>query len=279
MKKTSIFSFLAAALFLVSCQDVETPDLGVDEQWLQFGEGSYEVAENAPQPLVVTIYYAAENNPNGVSVDYTVTSSNPDRYELASQTGTVEIPAGEFSADILIDPVDNFTSDGDAEVLLELSSDSDIPVGIAGEGMFNQSTTVTIIDDDCPVDIESFVGTYAVTEEFTSGTNAGLTLAGAFGETYQIEVSLAPGDETGTQLLLSNSEGANQYFEPGTVITLKTCSKTFSFNNGNPDIAAGFGTLSVTGTSYDEEAKAITASGPLGNYGPYQFLLTKVESN
>lgn len=278
MKKLSIFSFLAAALLFVSCQDVETPDLGVDEQWLQFGESSYEVPENAANPLVVKIFYAADNNPNGVTVNYTVTSSNPDRYEIVSQTGSVEIPAGEFSADILIDPVDNFSADGDAEITLELESDSGIPLGIAGEGIYNQTALITIIDDDCPVDIESFVGTYAVDEQFTAGSNAPNGLSDFFGESYQVELALVEGDETGTKLRITNSSGFDPYFVNGTVITLRTCTKTVSFDGGNPRVAL-FETLSITSTSYDENTKAITASGPLGGYGAYQFLLTKIESN
>lgn len=275
MKKISILSFLAAALFMVSCQDVETPDLGVDEQWLQFGEGSYDVPENAPNPLVVKVYYAADNNPDGVSIDYTVTSSDPDRYEMSPMTGTVTIPAGEFSADILIDPVDNFTADGDAEIVLELASDSGIPVGIAGEGMFNQSTTITIIDDDCPVDIASFVGTWSVEEQFTAGVNAPNGLSDFFDESYQVEIAQVPGDETGTKLVITNSTGFDPYFVNGTVITLRTCTETISFDDGNPRLAL-FATLNVTATSYDAETLAITASGPLATFGAYQFLLTKI---
>ncbi len=278
MKKISILYFFSALLIFTSCEDPVTPDLGVDEQWLQFGQDEYTIAENSPDPLVVTVFYAADTNPNDITVDYTVTSGNPDRYELTPTTGTVTIPAGEFSADIIIDPVDNFTADGDGEIVLELASHPDYPIGLVGGETSGRMSTVTIIDDDCPVDIESFVGTYSVAEQFTSGVNAPFGLTDFFGESYQVDVSLAPGDATGTQLVLNNSAGFDPYFVNGTVITLRTCTATFTFNSGNPSLAL-FATLNVTATSFDENTLQITASGPLGGFGPYQFLLTKIESN
>lgn len=278
MKKIKIFSFLLSAmLMLVSCQEEEKPNLGRDTQWLQFGEETYSVAENSPEPLVVTVYYGAENNPDGVTVNYTVSSESPDRFELL-QEGSVQIPAGEFSADILVEPINNFETDGDAEIVLELSSDSEVPVGIAGEGVYNASTLITVIDDDCPIDIESFVGTYSVSEQFTSGTNSGLKLSSAFGERYQVELALLPGDVTGTKMVITNSSGFNTYFANGTVITFNTCTQTITFDGGNPAIA-NFARLAYTSSSYDENTLQVTASGPLGNYGPYQFLLTKIQTN
>ena len=275
MKKISILYFFSALLLFTSCEDPVKPNLGLEEQWLQFGQDEYTIAENSPEPLVVTVFYAADTNPNDITVEYTVTSENSDRYDLTPTTGTVTIPAGEFSADILIDPVDNFTADGDGELVLELSSHPDFPIGLVGGETSGRVATVTIIDDDCPVDIESFVGTYSVAEQFTAGVNAPNGLSDFFGESYQVEVSLLPGDETGTQLVLTNSAGFDPYVVNGTVITLRTCTETFTFNSGNPTLAL-FATLNVTSTSFDEETKQITASGSLGTYGAYQFLFTKI---
>ena len=163
MKKISIFSFLAATLFLVSCEDVETPDLGVDEQWLQFGEETYTVTENSASPVVVEVFYAGDTNPNGVTVDYTVESENPDAYEMSPSGGTIEIPAGEFKAEIVITPIDNAETDGNKNITFTINND-DIPVGLVGEGLFYDQTTVTITDDDCELDLESFEGTYLANE-------------------------------------------------------------------------------------------------------------------
>lgn len=163
MKKISIFSFLAAALFIVSCQDVETPDLGVDEQWLQFGEETYTVTENSASPIIVEVFYAADSNPDGVTVNYSVVSDNPDAYEISPSGGTIQIPAGEFKAEIVITPIDNAETDGNKNITITIDNE-DIPVGLVGEGLFNEETTVTITDDDCELDLESFEGTYLANE-------------------------------------------------------------------------------------------------------------------
>ena len=137
------------------------------------------------------------------------------------------------------------------------------------------SKTITIIDDDCPVDINAFVGTFSVAEVFTSGTNEGLTLAGAFGESYQVEITLDPTDVTGTKLVLNNSAGFNEYFSPGTILTLNACPGTITFDAGNPTLAL-FAAMTVEDSSFDEGAVTIQADGPLGGFGPYQFILTKI---
>ena len=164
MKRISklILPFLALGL-ITSCQEEEKPNLGLDEQWLQFGEQTYTVTENSASPLVVKVFYGADTNPDGVTVNYTVVSDNPDAYEITPSGGTIEIPAGEFSADIVINPVNNAETDGNKEIVITLDNE-DIPVGLAGEGLFNADTTVTITDDDCELDLSSFAGTYLANE-------------------------------------------------------------------------------------------------------------------
>lgn len=244
------------------------------EGFLQVAEESLSVTENSEDPVAITILYGNGTNPNGVTVNYTVTAADPSRFTLTPSTGSITIPAGEFSADLILDPVDNFDVDGDAEVVITLSTDSDVPVGIGGEGNFSTSTTITIIDNDCPIDIESFVGTYDVFENFTGGQNAPLGLADFFGESYQLEMTLAANDPTGTKLEVNNSAGFDVYINDGSILVFDTCNNQISFEGGFPTVAL-FRTFEYTGSSYSEENGVIQATGPLATFGPYQFTFTK----
>lgn len=273
MKKYISILFVSM-LFMVSCGDEELIVFDTENGFIQFASPSASLQEG-DESVVTTILLGSGTNDSGVTVNFTVTSSDPSRYNVTPSSGSLEIPAGEFSADIVIEPIDNLLVDGDEVITLELSTGSSVPVGIGGEGNEGVSRTITIIDDDCPVDINAFVGTYSVAEVFTSGVNEGLTLAGAFGESYQVEISLAPGDPTGTKIVLNNSAGFNQYFVDGTVMTFNACPGTVSFDAGNPNIAA-FADMTIETSSYDEGNPTITCDGPLGGFGPYQFVLTKM---
>lgn len=164
MKKLKIYAlFLTAIMLLASCQEEETPDLGVDQQWLQFGSKTYTVTENSTEPLVVQVAYSADTNPNGVTVNFSVVSDNPDAYTISPEGGTLDIPAGEFIGEIVITPIDNADTDGNKEITISIDN-QDIPVGIAGEGVYNTEAEVTITDNDCELDLASFEGTYLANE-------------------------------------------------------------------------------------------------------------------
>lgn len=266
--------FLSVIAF-TACEENEDPTIDFGEGFVQLSATSGTLSEDNGAPIVTKVLLGNDGtNPNGVTVNFTVTSSDDSRFTVTPSSGTIEIPAGEFSADILIEPVDNVVADGDVEIVLELSTSSDLPVGIAGEGVVAVTRTITLVDDDCPVDSNAFVGTFTVEEVFTSGTNEGLALASAFGENYQIELTPQPGDISGTRFILNNSAGFDTYIANGTVITLLTCSGTVSFGAETVNIAL-FADMTIESATYDEGAGTITVDGPLGNFGPYQFKLTR----
>lgn len=124
----------------------------------------------------------------------------------------------------------------------------------------------------CPYDASPWIGTYDVSEVFTGGDNAGLSLAAAFGEAYQVELNANPEDNTGGSLILNNSEGFNMYYADGTVLTFAACDGSVILSSAN---IADFADLTVTSSSYDEATGTITVEGELGVYGPYQFIFTK----
>lgn len=273
MKRLFYITLISLGLF-VSCEE----DLIVydtETGFIQFSSTSSSIEEAAlGGPSVTTVLLGSGENTGGVTVNFTVTAADPSRFTVEPASGSLTIPAGEFSADIVITPIDNVLVDGNMDIVLELTSGSSVPVGIGGEGQQAVSKTITLIDDDCPVDINAFTGTFDVDEVFTSGVNEGLTLSGAFGESYQLELTAQPGDATGTKVVITNSPGFDQYIPDGTVMTLQACPGTVAFDP-NPLNIALFADMTIETAVFNEGQSKVTADGPLGGFGPYQFVLTK----
>lgn len=122
----------------------------------------------------------------------------------------------------------------------------------------------------CPFDASQWFGTYDIFEGFVAGANEGLNLAGVVGESFQIELLENPADPSGS-VILGNSEGFGQFFASGATLTFGACAGNVQISNLN---LAGFDTLAVTSSSFDEETGTITVDGDLGAYGPYRIVLT-----
>ena len=243
--------------------------------FVQLASDTGMITEDTIEPLVTEVLLGSGTNTSGVTVNFTVTSSDPSRFNVTPSTGSLTIPAGEFSGNIELEVVDNLLVDGDAEVVIELTSGSSVPIGVGGEGNFATSRTITIVDNDCPVDINAFVGTFTVFENFTDGANAPSGLSDFFEEMYQVEIALVPGDASGTKIVINNTPGFNEYMPDGTVMTFLACSGTISFDAGFPTVGGGFRNFEFDASSYDEEAGVIMATGPLATFGPYQFTFTR----
>ncbi|WP_318310258.1 hypothetical protein [Flagellimonas crocea] len=191
------FGILFAGVFLVftSCEKNEVPVIDYGEGFVQLNSTTGSIPENSEDPIVTTVLLGNDGtNPNGVTVNFTVTSSDDSRFTVTPSNGTIEIPAGEFSADIVIQPVDNLDADGDVEVTLELDAGSDLPIGIAGEGLVATSRSITITDNDCPTVFSSAysVSVFAFDEEAPS-----------------FNVDLIPVDGTDNQFTIESSWGPN----------------------------------------------------------------------
>ena len=273
--KKYIYILFASLGLLTSCEeDLVVYDQG--EGFLQFSSTASSVPESAPDgPDVTTVLVGTDENANGLTVNFTVTAEDPSRFIVEPSNGTLEIPAGEFSADIVITPIDNVTVDGDMDIVIELTTGSSLPVGIDGQGLESNVRTVTLIDDDCPVDLNSLTGTFDVAEVFTSGVNEGLTLAGAFGESYQIEIVPQPEDATGTKVVLTNSAGFSTYLPDGTVLTFQACPGTIVVDPAPISLRAGWADMTVEEAIFNESSQTITVRGPAGGFGPYEFVLKK----
>ncbi len=150
------YTLIVMTLFsLFSCNEVERPNLGLNTQWLQFDNNNYLVSESATEPFRIPVLLAANENANGVDVQISIEASQAEGYTLEPSNGVVNIPAGEFVGYITVTPIDNTDTDGDITITMTLSEQNTFPVGIAGQGIYNTETLITIQDDDCPVALSS----------------------------------------------------------------------------------------------------------------------------
>lgn len=276
LKKISLLASLC--LFIVACEEDVNPTFTPEGGFVQLATDGVGVTanttllENAPSPSITTIILDSPKS-NDVVIELNVTSSDNSRFDIVSGT-SLTIPAGEVSANLVIQPIDNFLTDGDVEILVELSQNNSLDLGVAGDGNFSVSRTISLLDDDCPISINDWVGTYTVFENFTGGVNAPSGLNNFFSEIYQIELSLDPTDVTGTKVIINNSPGFNEYIADGTVMSFLTCSSEVAFDAGFPTVAL-FRVFEFEATSYNESDFVIQATGPLSTFGPYQFTFTK----
>ncbi len=272
--KTKYLFLLFITVLLSSCEDVETPDLGLNSDWLQFENGSDTMTEG-DGPQLVPVLYASTTNPDGIDVSFTYTSTVPDGFTVEPANGIVNIPAGEFEAYITVTADDDVTPTDDIVITFSIEGNTDYSLGIAGQGVYNVTSDLRIIEDDCPIEIEEFVGTYSVTEVFSAGgTNEGLTLADAFGESYQLDATLST--DSATTIVFNNSIGFDTYLTNGTTVTFITCTKEFIFDDGStsPNLAL-FADFDYTTTAYSDSSKTLASTGTLGTYGDYELTLTK----
>lgn len=164
MKK--IFSIFAlTALFLTSCSEVEEPNLGLNNSWLQYDKAAYVTSEASAETIKIPVLLAGSSNPNGVDVNFTVTTTaSASAYTISPANGVLNIPAGKFVGYIEVTPVNN-TAIAEDVVLNFSFAENTVAVGLAGQGRENMTTKLTIIEDDCPYDINEFIGTYRALEE------------------------------------------------------------------------------------------------------------------
>lgn len=149
MKKTIKYLAILAVLFnFYNCEE----DLIIfsEDSFIQL-DASSDVAltENGGVGVTVTALLGAPQA-NAITVNFDVSgTAAASRYTLSPGT-SITIPAGETSGSVTLTPIDNDDIDGDATVTLALSSSSSLPVGIGGEGVYNVSRTITIVDDNVP---------------------------------------------------------------------------------------------------------------------------------
>jgi hypothetical protein len=272
--KYALLLFLS--VLITNCNsDDDNNGLGtadVESGWVEFTSASSTITiitDVLEIPVEVNVPVFAE----GLNISYTFEAVEGDFNQITSGSGGV----------LFVDPADNnrlptldLAFSNVATISEQVVFDvvlTAVDKGSVKVGVDDTSITRFRISTPCPLDVAAIEGVYDVAEVFTSGTNEGLTFAGVFDQSYQVEISIDPNDLTQTIFFINNSIGFNTYFVDGTTVAFDTCSGTVVFSD--PLNLAGFEDMTVETTSYTESPTVITADGPLGNFGPYQFVLTK----
>ena len=138
------------------------------------------------------------------SIDPSSTAGATDHVPLS---GSVQIADGQFSAAIVLTPIDDTDEEGDETLILTLVADAAYLVGSPA------SATVTIADDDLVT-----TDVYAFAENTVSGT----VTAGALGDTYA-------SDDTYEEITEQHSGG-----KPSNRISFVEHKWTFNIGGGDP---------------------------------------------
>ena len=272
----SIILFLVG-LLATSCDDIETEAVFSDS-FVIFDEASITILENDAAARNIAITMAGPLLSSDLTIDYNVdVVSGSENDFMLSGTGTVTIPAGEVTTSLSLTPVDNLFSDGDKEIVLTITSVSEsIPIGLPGPANNNASVAITIGDDDCPVDLASFEGTYSMTVLGAVGAAfEGFDLCAADTRdcSGNVTFSVDDSDPVGVSATLEHASFGSSYG-----IKFITCSKqveaitplTSWFGNDVWNMQQG-----ATLGTYNEDSKAITIIGILGTNGDFEITLTK----
>ena len=295
-----LFSLLLVLTLAVSCGSNSGDDLGYSAQeergWIQFPESNLDVilaVRGITTVVNLGVDIQVPTTSSDLTIDYKLQSvTGLDPNTVFSNNGITVAPAGKTSypgpdnstgleysylAPITIDITElegvSLTEPMVFDVVLTATSSSKITVGLAGD-TFHVTQRIIVY----PTVAYTFEGVFSVDEVFTAGVNEGLTLSGAFGESYQIELAIMPNDDTNTKMLISTSAGFNDYFIPDTILTFMpdgTLHFDDTFDPGNPVIRF-FRIMEITSSSSNFLNGTLQADGELGEFGPYQFILTKM---
>ena len=133
--------------------------------WLTIGAADASAAENGPDTGTFTVSRTG-STAEATEVFYTVTGSAGNGIDYEAIPNSVTIPAGSYTAEITIYPVDDSWREGDETVILTLDAGEGFYVGAPG------SATVTIADDDLVFTIDDFAASEATTAGDVTGSLA-----------------------------------------------------------------------------------------------------------
>ncbi len=179
MKKFIKLFALATVLIFTSCEEQENVQLDLGEGFVQFASVSSSIPEEDSTPLNISVLYGgnADSNTNGINVKFTLEGVDANRVSITPADGNLTIPAGEVSADITVETIDNIIVDGNLDFTIVLSTEGDKPVGIAGQNLKNSAYTVTVIDNDCPIVLSDMQGKYSGTDNWYASVGGPLNVS------------------------------------------------------------------------------------------------------
>jgi hypothetical protein len=192
MKKIKIIYIIAILLItFTSCEsdgEIDSPSYE-GTSWIQFESEAVSVTE--ANTINIPVLLASSDNTSGTTVNFTVSSQASDRFNI-TQNGSVQIPAGEFSANIELIPVDDNMVNGDAEITISLSN-TGVGIGLGGEGVRFHNTVVTLVDDDCvPTPSASYTASVRAFNDDAPSYTATLTPVPGTTDQYAIDSAWGP---------------------------------------------------------------------------------------
>lgn len=304
-----ILSFLVTAAFVfTSCEEEELyPRFGeIDGQSsVAFTSGSYDVSEStttsfadgttSPSNSVATITLrrrsADISSPLTVSLEYTATyladndfvsagEDASDAIEIKTNLEEVTFEANSATTSFNVTTIDDVLPAGDINVLFEISSVSDNKYQIGEQsGNSLSSTTLTVVDDDCPIDLTVWEGEY----EFTVvGADYNASFGGEdladLGVSYDGTATLVADstDALGITAILTGPEFGSPYAFEFVTCPLRTevVTPMTSFIGST---AWNMQQGEVRGT-FNPDSKEINIIGTLGTNGDFVIQLEKVET-
>ncbi|MDW7694100.1 hypothetical protein R9C00_05040 [Flammeovirgaceae bacterium SG7u.111] len=211
---------------------------------------NYPTTLNRNESIEVKVHIASPllNADTEVSFDLFGDAVENVDYRLLNATDKkIVIPAGESEAIIQFVPINNRKTDGDREIVFTINGvNNGLEIGRSGGGIIGRSTSYTISDDDCLVDLRLLEGTWAVTE--TIGVEEG-----AFEEEY--DITIAPNFDSNNQLII---KGLGGVADAEVFANLDLCQRGFSLPE---QIVQGLSLNTSTRTeasgSFDEEGGRI----------------------
>ena len=142
-----LIPLVCLALTLQNCEEAQLA-IFPQSNFVQINDASaVSVTENGGAVVVVELTLGSPQA-SDVTINLDVTG-DASRFTLTPGP-SVTIAAGDTSGSVSFSPVDDDDINGDVDITLALSSSSDLPVGIGGEGVNSASKTITIVDDNVP---------------------------------------------------------------------------------------------------------------------------------
>lgn len=264
-----------------SCEDDDTSSRFFNDPtvgWVEFaGSSTGTTISIITEELQLPVDIRVPQYPNGLTISYDLVPVQGDFSGIVT-TGTSIFAAPEPTSvdgnSRVVPIILNFEGVGDLDeivifdvVLTAVDSDG-VQIGLD-----ENSITSFRISTPCPIDIDSFEGSYDVVEMFTGPPNGPNGLTFFFGESYQMDLFVNTADVTETSVIVTNSPGFDTYINNGVIMSFDTCNFTVSFDEAPLELAL-FSTLTIESSSYTNDG-VITAIGPFGNFGEYMFTFTK----
>ncbi len=273
----NIFFSLALVATVVSCDEEDGRTEFGGPFYAQLNSSSASISESSSDFIKIKVNNVGPTLSTDLVVGYSFDGSTAvegvDFNILTGDEGQIVIPAGSNTGEIVLQMIPNLAVDGDKVYNVTLTSTN---AGLAvGRGQVGLNYSLTIIDDDCPIDLANdYAGEWEVTSFCAApgSNNDGFCVGSQVGTIATLRADTS--DPLGFTAIMSGGMHVDDF-----VINFQTCPETVSltgtyvlaFNqNGAPAVMRTPDEPDVYGTgSYS--ATKITVVGTYSNTDGLNF--------